>query len=142
MCVKFVSAAVTVVALAAAPVLVSASDQPLPSTNGKPVQSATVEKASTTRLATLKGVKAVPMAAKELDAVKGLHVHFFTPSKNVVDTPFGPVEGIHLAGDVKTENNWKDLFGQGHVANSYHGLCKAAVNGSAVFINPGGGCGF
>jgi hypothetical protein len=141
MCVKFVSAAVTVVALAAAPVLVSASDNPLPSANGKSAQSTTVEK-STTRFAALKGVKAVPMAAKELDAVKGLHVHFFTPSKNVVDTPFGPLEGIHLAGDIKTENNWSNLYGQGDVANSYHGLCGAAVNGSAIFINPGGGCGF
>jgi hypothetical protein len=82
------------------------------------------------------------MSSRELDAVKGLHVHFFTDSKNVVDTPFGPVEGIHLAGDVKTENNWSDLFGQGDVAPSYRGLCKAAVNGSEIFINPGGGCGF
>ena len=142
MCVRFVSAALTVVALAAAPVLVSASDKAVPAKDGKAVQKTTVEKASSTQFATLKGVKAVPMAAKELDAVKGLHVHFFTPSKNVVDTPFGPVEGIHLAGDVKTENNWSNLYGQGDVANSYHGLCKAAVNGSAIFINPGGGCGF
>ena len=143
MCVRFVSTALTVVALAAAPVLLSASDAAMAAKDGKTVQSTTVEKASTTRFATLKGVKAVPMAAKELDAVKGLHVHFLNGSKNVVDTPFGPVEGIHLAGDVKTENNWSDLFGQGDVANSYRGLCKAATGGaSAIFINPGGGCGF
>ena len=137
MCVRFVSSALTVVALAAAPVLLSASDKSLPAKNGQAVQSTTVEKASSTQFATLKGVKAVPMATKELDAVKGLHVHFWNPG-----APF-PFEAPHLAGDVKTENNWQNLYGQGDVANSYHGLCNAATNGSsAIFINPGGGCGF
>ena len=89
MCVRFVSAALTVVALAAAPVLLSASDNAAPAKDGKAIQSRTAEKASSTQFAALKGVKAVPMAAKELDTVKGLHVHFFTPSQNVVDTPFG-----------------------------------------------------
>ena len=136
MCVKFVSAALTAVALAAAPVLVSAADKAVPTSNGKSVQSTTVEKASSTKFATMKGVKAVPMAAKELDAVKGLHVHFWNPG-----APF-PFEAPHLAGNVKTEKNWSDLYGQGDVANSYHGLCNAASNGSsAIFINPHGGCG-
>jgi hypothetical protein len=68
--------------------------------------------------ATLKGVKAVPMAAKELDAIKGQHVHFLDAGG----------EQLHLAGDVKTENNWQNLGGTdpAPVAPSYHGLCVAA----------------
>ena len=140
MCVKFVSAALTVVALAAAPVLVSAADKAVPTSNGKSVQSTTVEKASSTQFATLKGVKAAPMSSKELDAVKGLHVHFFNPGNNTQN--FG-VEGLHLAG-INNTKNWKDLFGTDEpVANSYHGLCNAVSKGqSAIFIEPGGGCGF
>lgn len=68
--------------------------------------------------ATLAGVKAVPMASRELDAVKGLHVHFR-------DAGGGE---IHLAGDVKHHNNWQNLGGSDGlpVAPSYHGLCVAA----------------
>jgi hypothetical protein len=68
--------------------------------------------------ATLKGVKAAPMASKELDAVKGLHVHFLDAGNG----------SLHLAGDVKTENNWENLGGSDGqpVAPSYHGLCIAA----------------
>ena len=137
MCVKFVSAALTAVALAAAPVLVSASDKALPSNNGKSVQRTTVEKASSTKFATMKGVKAVPMAAKELDAVKGLHVHFLNPGNN---TQFFGEEGLHLAG-INNTDHWKNLYNDGFVANSYHGLCTAAGNGSAIFIESHGGCG-
>ena len=87
-------------------------------------------------MVTLKGVKAAPMSSSELADVKGLHVHFWNPG-----APF-PTAEPHLAGANNTDN-WSDLFGTGEpVANSYHGLCKAAVNGSAIFINPGGGCGF
>ena len=116
----------------AAPALVQASDQAVPSKdNSTPAVTAPRQ------FATLKGVKAVPMAAKELKAVKGQHVHFWNPG-----APF-PFEEPHLAGNVKTEKNWSNLYGQGDVANSYHGLCNAASNGSsAIFINPGGGCGF
>lgn len=87
--------------------------------------------------ALLKGVKAVPMAPVELKAVKGLHVHFFTPSQNITDTPFGPVQGIHLAGDVKTMNNWSSAWGGSDgvpVAPSYKGLCVATG-----LSGPGGG---
>jgi hypothetical protein len=132
MSVKFVSAALTVVALAAAPVLLSASDKAVPAKNAKAVQSKTVEKAST-QFATLKDIKAVPMAAKELDAVKGLHVHFWNPGAPFPGEP-------HIAGGNNTDH-WSNLYGDGFVANSYHGLCKAAANGSAIFINPHGGCG-
>ena len=117
----------------AASALVQAADQAVPSKDNS-TQAVT---ASPRQFATLKGVKAVPMAAKELKAVKGQHVHFWNPG-----APF-PFEEPHLAGNVKTEKNWSNLYGQGDVANSYHGLCNAASNGSsAIFINPGGGCGF
>ena len=139
MSVRFVSAALAVVALAAAPVFLSAEEKAAPSRDGKAVQNATIEKAPAPQFAALKAVKATPMSSRELDAVKGLHVHFFNPGNNTQN--FG-VEGLHLAGDVKTENNWSNLYGQGDVAPSYHGLCVAAQNGSAIFINPGGGCGF
>lgn len=134
MCVRFVSAALTVVALAAAPVLLSASDKAVPAKDGKAVQSTTVDKAPSAQFATLKGVKAVPMAAKELKAVKGLHVHFWNPGAPLGGPP-------HLAG-ANNHDNWSNLYGDGLVAPSYHGLCKAAANGSAIFINVGGGCGF
>ena len=136
MCVKFVSAALTAVALAAAPVLVSAADKAVPTSNGKSDQSTTVQKPSPTQFATLKGVKVVPMAAKELDAVKGLHVHFLNPGNN---TQFFGEEGLHLAG-INNTDHWKNLYNDGFVANSYHGLCQARGNGT-IFIEPGGGCG-
>ena len=77
----------------------------------------------------LKGVKVVPLASSELKTIKGLHVHFLNGSNNVVETPFGPIQGIHLAGDVKTENNWSNAWGGSDgvaVAPSYKGLCTAS----------------
>jgi hypothetical protein len=123
----------TVVALAAAPVLLSASDKAVPAKDRKAVQKTTVEKAPSAQFATLKGVKAVPMAAKELDAVKGQHVHFWNPGAPLPGPP-------HEAGANNTDH-WSNLYGDGLVANSYHGLCKAAANGSAILILPHGGCG-
>lgn len=111
------------------PVVLSASGNPVPSNEGKATSSATVEKASASQFTALKGVKAVPMAAKELEKVKGLHVHFITLSNGT----------LHLAGDVETENNWSNEWGgtDGHVvAPSYHGLCVAQGNGS-IFIPTG-----
>ena len=133
MSVRFVSAALTVVALAAAPVLLSASDKAVPAKDRKAVQSTTVEKASTTQFAALKGVKAVPMSSTELKAVKGQHVHFWNPGAPFPGEP-------HIAGGNNTDH-WSNLYGDGLVAPSYHGLCVAAANGSAIFINPHGGCG-
>jgi hypothetical protein len=77
------------------------------------------------QFATLAKVKAVPMSSAELDAVKGQHVHF-------LDAGGGK---LHLAGDIKTENNWKNLGGTDGmaVAPSYHGLCVAHSRG-AIFI--------
>jgi hypothetical protein len=120
------SAAAVAVMLAAAPVLVWAADSDNGKTDSKPVSTVTSESSAASSLATLKGVKAVPMSSRELDTVKGLHVHFITVSNGKV----------HLAGDVKTENNWSNEWGgsDGHaVAPSYHGLCTAHGNGS-IFI--------
>jgi len=123
MSVRFVSASVMAVALATAPVLLSASDNAVAQGTGKAVQS---ESAPAAQFTALKGVKAAPMASSELKAVKGLHVHFVT-LKN---------EKLHLAGDVKTENNWSNEWGGTDgvpVAPSYKGLCVAHGNGS-IFI--------
>jgi hypothetical protein len=90
--------------------------------------------------AVLKGVKAVPMTSKELKAVKGLHVHFVSPSNT---TQWG-LEGLQLAGDVKTENNWSNEWGGSDgipVAPSYKGLCVAtglSGSGNGVIFIPGG----
>ena len=123
---KLVSGVLAAIALAAAPVALSASDNSIESKNGKVVQSATAKQVPSMTFATLKGVKAAPMSSSELDAVKGLHVHFITVKNGK----------LHLAGDVKTENNWSNAWGgtDGHeVAPSYHGLCVAHGNGS-IFI--------
>ena len=90
--------------------------------------AATTAKPATTdgQFATLKDVKAIRLTPVELGRVKGQHVHFITLSNGK----------LHLAGDVKTENNWSNEWGgtDGQpVAPSYHGLCKAQGNGS-IFI--------
>jgi hypothetical protein len=136
MSVSRLATAAAVAAMLAAPVLLSASDKALPSNDGKAVQKVTVEKAPATQFATLKGVKAVPMAAKELDAVKGMHVHFLNPGNN---TQYGE-EGLHLAG-IHNFDNWSNLYGDGFVAPSYHGLCVARTTGSAILIGAHEGCG-
>ncbi len=85
------------------------------------------------QFATLAGVKAVPMASRELDAVKGLHIHFVTPG------------GFHLVNHL--ENN----LGKGQAlpgsGPGYSGLCGAALNSPALSIpgqntttGVGGGC--
>jgi hypothetical protein len=81
--------------------------------------------AAPAQFATLKGVNTVPMAPSELNAVKGTHVHF-------LDAGGGK---LHLAGDVKTQNNWKNLGGTDGVAvaPSYRGLCVAHASGG-IFI--------
>jgi hypothetical protein len=125
---RLVSAGLAAIALATTPVALSASDNAVPSKDGKVTKSATVAVPSAT-FATLKGVKAAPMSSSELDAVKGLHVHFITIKNGK----------LHLAGDVKTENNWSNEWGgtDGQpVAPSYKGLCVAHGNGS-IFIPTG-----
>ena len=105
-----------------------------PAAASRTATAVTVVTSPASTMSTLKGVKAVPMASGELDAVKGLHVHF-------QDAGGGKT---HLAGDVKTQNNWQNLGGTdpAPVAPSYHGLCVAAGfsgNGAgAITIVPGG----
>ena len=116
--------ALAAVALAVAPVVVSASDQAVAwQSSAAAVSSKTVP---ATQFSALKSVKATPMTSRELDAVKGQHVHFITLSNGK----------LHLAGDIKTENNWSNEWGGSDgnpVAPSYHGLCVAHGNGQ-IFI--------
>ena len=118
--VRFVSASLTAALLAAAPAMLSASDDAVASQDPKTTLSAP------SQFAALKDIKASPMSSTELKAVKGQHVHFITVKNGK----------LHLAGDVKTENNWSNDWGgtDGEaVAPSYHGLCVAHGNGS-IFI--------
>ncbi|HUP65230.1 MAG TPA: hypothetical protein VM557_08110 [Thermoanaerobaculia bacterium] len=120
-----VSASVVAIALGASmgSVFAAGESKAAPTTSAKSV-------AATDQFATLKGVKAVPMASSELDAVKGMHVHF-------LDAGGGK---IHLAGDVKTKNNWTNIGGTDGlpVAPSYKGLCVAHASGG-IFIPTVGG---
>lgn len=120
---RFVSTSLTAALLAAAPVMLSASD------NAAPSAPTATTAATPSQFAALKSIKAAPMSSSELKAVKGMHVHFVTISNGK----------LHLAGDVKTENNWSNEWGGTDgvpVAPSYHGLCVAHGNGS-IFIPTG-----
>jgi len=133
MSVSRLASAAAVAAMLAAPVLVSASDSQKTKAASKPASTVSSKAVPTSPMATLKGVKAAPMSSSELADVKGQHVHFWNPGAPFPGEP-------HLAG-VNNTDHWSDLYGDGFVANSYHGLCVAAGNGSAIFINPHGGCG-
>jgi hypothetical protein len=76
----FVSSSVTAFALFAA-----IASMPVPASTGvKAVPQASVQSVSASgQFATLRGVTAVPMASRELDAVKGAHFHFATPSQKL-----------------------------------------------------------
>jgi hypothetical protein len=117
---RLVLASVVAIALGASMGSVFAAEE----SKAAPTESATPV-APPAQFATLKGVKAVPMASSELNTVKGTHVHF-------LDAGGGK---LHLAGDVKTENNWTNLGGTdgAAVAPSYHGLCVAHASGG-IFI--------
>ena len=117
---RWFSAGLVAMALAITPAMLSASDT---------ATAVKDQQASTAKFSALKGVKAAPMSSNELKTVKGQHVHFVTISNGK----------LHLAGDVKTENNWSNEWGgtDGHaVAPSYKGLCVAHGNGS-IFIPTG-----
>jgi hypothetical protein len=92
-------------------------------------QSEVVDQVSETveapaEFATLGQVDAVPMASAELEAVKGLHVHFLNPAGKKVLLAGNPENnGI---GTGNWYNNGSPEAEAGHlVAPSYHGLCKA-----------------
>ncbi|HET9361933.1 MAG TPA: hypothetical protein VFO58_19405 [Vicinamibacterales bacterium] len=97
------------------------------------------------RFATLARVKAVPMSSSELDAVKGMHIHFTTPSQNAGHPHVEPFTGWHFVNHQENNlgnGNAPDISGPG-----YSGLCGAALNSPALAIpgqNPvtgvGGGC--
>lgn len=117
---KFASAVIAV-ALAIAPALLSASDQPSqPTKAAKAAPNVSAQTTSTSQFATLKGMKPVPMTPREMVAVKGQHVHFLDANG-----------GFHLAGNPENQGvgtgNWFDNGSPdgGLVAPSYHGLCKA-----------------
>lgn len=125
------------IAIAMAPVSLSASDR-----TAEPKKQVKAEPAPAGQFAALKRVNAAPMTARELDAIKGQHIHFVTDSNNVL---FGE-QGLHLVNRNNTDN-WSDLYGDGPVGPGYHGLCGAALNAPGIFIpgqNPvtghGGGC--
>ena len=87
------------------------------------------QSSATSQLATLKNLKAVPMASSELDAVKGLHVHF--------NDGGGGKE--HLAGVNNTSNwSWKGGSDGMPTAPSYNGLCVAMRVGKGGISIPGG----
>jgi hypothetical protein len=124
--VRLASASVVALALTATFGSVSASgesDKPL-EVKRTPEASAKAP-VSPTQFATLKDIEAAPMTSSELEAVKGLHVHF-------LDAGGG---ALHLAGDVKHMNNWENIGGTDGVAvaPSYNGLCVAHAAGG-IFI--------
>ena len=80
-------------------------------------------------LATLNGVKATPMAASELDAVKGLHIHGINPHGKLI-----------LLGGPRRYDNGSEEAANGEmfsVHNGYHGFCVAGPIGVPP-IGPGG----
>jgi hypothetical protein len=120
----FVSVSVVAIALAVTMTSVSA-DQSSTVDVVKPSET----KSGTSQLATLKDVKAVPMASGELDAVKGMHVHF--------DDAGGGKE--HLAGINNMSNwSWKGGSDPSPTAPSYNGLCVAMGVGIGGITIQGG----
>ena len=127
-------AAFVAAALVAAPVLLSASDESVPSKDRKVAPSATIEKAPFTQFATLKNVKATPMSSSELAVIKGAHVHFIEPGNGF--------SKFHEAGNPENQGigvgNWYDNGSAdgGLVSPSYHGLCVAGPISIPTFGGP------
>jgi hypothetical protein len=115
-------------AIAVAMTVSAAADQQHQDARGKTSPPSAQAPSSSPGLATLKRVTATPMASRELEKVKGMHVHF-------LDAGNGK---LHLAGDVKTRNNWSNIGGDATLeAPSYNGLCVAHGVGG-IFIPTGG----
>lgn len=132
-----VSALVVAIALAATMSSVSASDNPAKADVASASAKASEPSNTPSQFSTLKDVKAVPMASKELGSVKGLHIHFATPSL--------PQTGLLFVNQQENNlGNGQALPGSGP---GYSGLCGAALNSPALFIpgqntttGAGGGC--
>lgn len=138
---KFVSGLVVTIAIAFTAGTITVFGQ---SSTPKDVKPAPAKSTSST-LATLGSVKAVPMAPRELGVVKGLHIHFTTPSANAGHPLVEPLTGWHFVNH--TENNLGKGQAPAGAGPGYAGLCGAALLSSALTIpgqNPttgiGGGC--
>ena len=131
---RWVSGTVAAMALAVAPVVLSASDN---------ATEAKEQDVATAKFAALKDVKAVPMSSKELRAIKGQDAHFVTV--NSQNELFGQT-GLHVVVR-NNRDHWLDLGNGILVAPAYRGLCDAALKSPGMVIpgqNPstgvGGGC--
>jgi len=138
---RFVSGLIVTIAMAFTMGSITTFGQ---SDNTKDTKAAPAKSTSST-FATLSGVKAQPMAPRELDAVKGLHIHFTTPSANDGHPQVAPLPGFHFVNH--QENNLGNGQAPAGSGPGYSGLCGAALNSPALTIpgqNPttgvGGGC--
>ena len=129
MSISRLASAAAVAAMLVSPALVSASDSEKTKA-AKPASTVSSKTVPASPMATLKGVKAVPMSSSELANVKGLHVHFIEPGHGFAK--------FHLAGNPENKGvgtgNWYDNGSPDGelVAPSYHGLCKAGPIGIPV----------
>jgi hypothetical protein len=97
--------------------------QPQASDGAAVVDQAPEAVEATAEFATLRHVDAVRMEAAELDAVKGLHVHFQNPAGQIRFAGNPENNGIGIGN---WYNNGSPEAEAGHlVAPSYHGLCVA-----------------
>ncbi len=121
-----VSASVVAIALAATIGSVSASDQ-FSTVNGvTAVAMSSAESVSASdQFATLDGVTAAPMASSELDAVKGMHDHWFTPNGD-----------RHNSGQPPEGHKFHCERGEGCGVPSYHGICVAVDVGKLFGARP------
>ena len=133
---RFVSGFVVAIAIAFTAGSVSGFAQSAAPKDVKPAKAST--------FATLNGVAVMPMEQAELRTVKGLHIHFTTPSANEGHPLVEPTTGWHFVNH--TENN----LGKGQAlpiaGPGYSGLCGAALLSGALTIpgqtsgGTGGGC--
>jgi hypothetical protein len=145
------SASASIVAIAVAATLGSVSA-------AGPSDVPPVKPTSSSPLAALKGVKAVPMTASELDAVKGQHIHFVVGAPETCPGPAcdpvipkAPADAAPpLDGPIFLVNYHEDNLGKGQAlpgsGPGYSGMCGAALKSPALWIpgqlpsGSGGGC--
>ena len=75
--------------------------------------------------AKIDGVTAVPMASGELDAVKGMHDHWFTPDGE-----------RHAAGQPPEGHKFHCERGEGCGVPAYNGICVAVDVGNLTGARP------